>query len=144
MQFNYNNNKKYKLFYASVFSSSSTSLKLVNLIRTCFVLFSMFFLFSINIYLKSPKKFLNKSLIKQQQITTVATTSTSTKSILNYNDCNFLKYRFNETDSMCDLMITVKSTKRNHEKKLKAIIDTWFNLIPLKVIKSNFRFLIIY
>lgn len=141
------------LFTTSYFilSSSSSSLKLLNLVRVCFVLFSMFFLFSINIYLKSPKKLLqintkyttlhSNSKLKTTSSPTPATTNTSKiairrldTAIKTFNDCNFLNdSSLYDNRSICDLLITIKSTRRNHDKKLKAIIDTWFNLVPSKV-----------
>jgi len=55
-----------------------------------------------------------------------------------YNDCNYLKLvsdgKYALDKFSCDLLITVKTTKRFHESRTRILIDTWFGLIPDKVI----------
>ena len=56
-----------------------------------------------------------------------------------YNDCNYLKSitdgKFVLNALECDLLITVKTTQRFHESRIRVLIDTWFGLIPNKVIE---------
>jgi hypothetical protein len=59
-----------------------------------------------------------------------------------YNDCNHLESitdkKFVLNKFPCDLLITVKSTQRFHESRLRVVIDTWFGLIPNKVNEHDF------
>jgi hypothetical protein len=57
----------------------------------------------------------------------------------NYDECKYLRYASidgddsNELNKLCDLTVTVKTTKNNHFFKLKTIVDTWYRLAPSKV-----------
>ena len=48
---------------------------------------------------------------------------------LNYSRFSFSKY----FDQLCDLLITVKTTKKHHDVRLKEIIDTWVLMVKSKV-----------
>lgn len=77
------------------------------------------------------KKFLENSLILNK----IVKKSNNFRNVAEYNSCHNLKYKsdlkFNK--DYCDLFITVKTTKLNHETKLKPIIETWFNFVRSKV-----------
>jgi hypothetical protein len=57
------------------------------------------------------------------------------------NSCNYMKYdkwssgqnEYADLGDMCDLTVTVKTTKNNHDSKIKTILDTWFKLAPSRV-----------
>lgn len=46
--------------------------------------------------------------------------------------------RLSSDENLCNISITVKTTKSNHQKKLKPIIQTWFNQLPSKVSYNRF------
>jgi hypothetical protein len=92
--------------------------QLFNIIRICLIFFSIFLLSSMNIYLNSLKKRSN-SINKQNNE-------------LKFNDCNYLNNSLNNL-ALCDLIITIKTTKQNHKTKLLNIIETWYDLIFSKV-----------
>ena len=54
-----------------------------------------------------------------------------------YDKCKCLNYsRFifsKNFDQLCDLLITVKTTKKHHDVRLKVIIDTWVRMVKSKV-----------
>jgi hypothetical protein len=60
---------------------------------------------------------------------------------LTVDDCNYLgslldeetrnKYMLDQFE--CDLLITVKTTKKNYQDRLLTLVDTWFGLIKNKV-----------
>lgn len=52
-----------------------------------------------------------------------------TSSLSKIDDCQMLT-AFKE---LCNISITVKTTKSNHQKKLKPIIQTWFSHLASKV-----------
>lgn len=56
-------------------------------------------------------------------------------SINTIDQCNLLT---NNTE-LCNISITVKTTKSNHQKRLKPIIQTWFSHLSQKVLTSNLR-----
>ena len=103
------------------------------------VLFTLMYLILINtVHLKPSEKTIFNSKNKLKRETHE----------LNFNNCHFLNEsnysRIYNSDQMnnktqCDLIITVKTTKQNHQNKLINIIQTWFNLIPSKVIQLFFR-----
>jgi hypothetical protein len=57
----------------------------------------------------------------------------------NFDNCKHLRYasidldKSNPLSKLCDLTVTVKTTKNNHFFKLRTIVDTWFRLVPSKV-----------
>ena len=69
-----------------------------------------------------------KSMISEQQ----------DSQMLN-NECFLMRNLMNKRsknkniDKLCDLLITIKTTKTNHRSRIKLIIDTWFKLISSKV-----------
>lgn len=68
-----------------------------------------------------------KSMISEQQ----------DSQMLN-NECFLMRNLMNKRsknkniDKLCDLLITIKTTKTNHRSRIKLIIDTWFKLISSK------------
>ena len=105
--------------------------------RLNFFQLTILYLFSFNIvHLKPPDRTILglKHKLKREE----------TSHELDFNDCHYLNEsnfrRIYSSDQMnnkitqCDLIITVKTTKQNHQNKLMNIIQTWFNLIQSKVI----------
>ena len=49
----------------------------------------------------------------------------------NYNNCSYMG--FNLSNGECDLFITVKTTSSFYMPRVRAILETWFKLVPSKV-----------
>jgi len=100
-------------------------------------------LFTLNLYLFTSNTFnytssASTSLLKLEQSNDVQLVLLNKKNEIEvyngpiFNECNYM--RFNDSSvGECDLVITVKTTKSNYRVKVKAILQTWFKLVPSKV-----------
>lgn len=62
-----------------------------------------------------------------------------------YDDCNYMSSVSVKNKSLggeveCDLLVTVKTTSSNYAVKVRAVLDTWFKLVPSKVSENRRRF----
>ena len=102
------------------------------------VVFAIFYLSSINSVLNSQS--VSRNIIQKMHgrhaLLKIAPTNYNI-----YNECNYLATinanNFNYANSkLCDLKITVKTSKKYHETRLRPLIDTWFKFVSSKVNKT--------
>jgi len=108
--------------------------------KVLFVLFWIFFILNINFYAKNSfyeSRRYNFQIIRNKYIIKKSVNNVDEDKSPIFNKCNYLNYsQFNYSmyfDRLCDLLITVKTTKKYHSIRLKAIIDTWVQMVKSKV-----------
>lgn len=138
-------------------ASSRVSANFLNSLRSTVIVFTLLFLFSVSIFLSSSNtlnKRLHTAMLNEEIDGTTNTIYKGHKSIvLNSITSHYSREKFNETRlekivystnmettrrqedyliDLTDIVITIKTTLKNHRSRLKPIIDTWFKLVPQK------------
>ena len=112
--------------------------------KVLFALFWLFFILNVNFYANNSfyeSKRFNLQIVRNKYVLKKNVNSFNEDKRLPFNQCNFLNYsQFNYSiyfNRLCDLIITVKTTKKYHNTRLKEITETWVQMIKSKVLKPN-------
>ncbi|CAF0860453.1 unnamed protein product [Brachionus calyciflorus] len=115
-----------------------SSIETMRFLQKCykFMFLSLFagFICLLNFYMTIDHKQIieitnfKREFINEKKANTIILNKIKPNKISNatFDSCNSIDSK------LCDLVITIKTTKENHETKLKAIIETWFTLVPSK------------
>ncbi len=108
--------------------------------KVLFVLFWMFFILNVNFYANNSfyeSKRYNFQIVKNKYVLKNNVNNFNADKSDFYDKCKYLNYsQFSFTKyfyQLCDLLITVKTTKKHHDVRLKTILDTWVSMVKSKV-----------